>query len=66
LPGGFGLGDSDFGGPNRKGHIIGGKYNLDDFLTLGGKVFITDPIHAAWPDQQDHTVTVQVDMVWKF
>ncbi len=66
LSGGFGLGDSDFGGPNRKGHVIGGKYNIDDFLTLGGKVFITDPIHAPWPDQQDHTVTVQVDMVWKF
>ena len=66
LSGGFGLGDSDFGGPNRKGHIIGGKYNIDDFLTLGGKVFITDPIHVPWPDQQDHTVTVQVDMVWKF
>ncbi len=69
LPGGFGLGDSDFGGPNRKGHVIGGNYNLDDFLTLGGKVFITDPIHsdgANWSTNEGNTVTVQVDMVWKF
>ncbi|MCD4824671.1 MAG: putative porin [Phycisphaerae bacterium] len=67
--GGFGLGDSDFGGPNRQGHIIGGKYNLDSFLTLGAKVLITEPIHsdgATWSLNEDHTVTVQADMVWKF
>lgn len=69
LPGGYGLGDSDFGGPNRKGHIIGGKYNIDDFLTLGGKLFITDPIHtdgSTWSNNEGNTVTVQLDLIWKF
>jgi hypothetical protein len=74
---GFGWNDSDFacagGTTNVQGHIIGGKYNIDDFLTIGGKVIVTQPITSNVPSyedgehhDEDSTVLVQVDMVWKF
>ena len=56
--------DSDFGHANSKGHVFGGKYNLADFLTLGGKVFYTEPVTGSHENERD--VTVQADLVWKF
>lgn len=56
--------DSDFGGSNRKGHVMGATYNLTDSLTIGGKVFHTEPIAGSSQDQRD--TTVQADLVWKF
>lgn len=59
-----GLNDSDFGHSNRKGHVVGVKYNLTKFLTLGGKAFYTEPVCGNNEDQRDFTA--QVDLVWKF
>lgn len=56
--------DSDFGFANRKGHVWGATYNLDKFLTLGCKLFYTEPVVGA--HEGLYTVLVQVDMVWKF
>ncbi len=58
------LNDSDFGRANRKGHVWGAKYNITDSLTIGGKVFWTEPVTGANQNQRD--VTVQADLVWKF
>ena len=58
------LNDSDFGGSNRKGHVLGAKYNLTDALTLGGKVFYTEPITGTSQGERD--TTVQADLIWKF
>jgi len=56
--------DSDFGHSNRKGHVLGAAYNLSDSLTLGGKLFHTEPIAGSSENQRD--TTVQADLVWKF
>jgi hypothetical protein len=56
--------DSDFGYSNRKGSVIGGTYNLEDFLTLGANVYLTEPIIGA--DEGKKTVTTQIDLLWKF
>lgn len=63
--------DSDFGGANRKGHKLYFKYNLLDDVTLGTTVLYTQPIFGSvWTDsgdrREDHTTTVQLDVVWKF
>ena len=62
--------DADFGGTNSRGHVWGAKYNLTDFLTIGGKVFVTEPIHTDnWAQNvsPDNDIwTVQADLVWKF
>jgi hypothetical protein len=66
------LTDSDFGGPNRQGHIFGGTYNIDDFLTVGGKMIINEPIHSFSTDSEFYNIDsdtrclFQLDMVWKF
>jgi hypothetical protein len=44
--------------------VLGATYNLIDSVTLGGKVFHTEPIAGSSQDQRD--TTVQVDLVWKF
>ena len=59
------LNDSDFGGSNRQGHVLGAKYNLADSITLGGKFLYTQPITGA-TEEDRRDATVQVDMVWKF
>jgi hypothetical protein len=72
--GDFGWTDSDFESDqnhtNVKGWIIGAKYNIDDFLTLGGKLIVAEPISSGSPypgeHDEDSSCTVQVDMVWKF
>lgn len=69
LPGNFV--DSDFGFANRRGHIIGGEYNLLDSLTLGLGVFLTEPMFSPTTNSgsiasEDMTTTVMADMVWKF
>jgi len=57
--------DSDFGRTNTKGHCIGAKYNVTDFLTLGGKVFLLDGIAGSSYDEHENVLT-QIDLVWKF
>ena len=54
------------------------KYNIDDFLTLQARVFLTDPIHTndnnavnMFPvvtsdHNEDQTTTFQLDLMWKF
>jgi len=72
-----GLTEATFGGPNRKGHIFGGMYNIDDFFTINSELYITDPIHAfntwnattsTWQanSSRNGNVTLQVNLVWKF
>lgn len=68
---GYGFSDSDFGGPNTHGHVIGGSYSIDKFMQIGSTVLITEPIHSSGPGAEDnqgedHSVTVQVDFKWKF
>jgi hypothetical protein len=71
---GFGWPDSDFANgvntTNVKGWVVGTKYNLDDFLTIGGKLIVAEPISSGSPYtgdfNEDSTCVVQVDMVWKF
>lgn len=69
LPGQFV--DADFGFANRRGHVIGGEYNLLDNLTAGLNVLITEPIFTPTSASgaspvEDTTVIVQADLVWKF
>ncbi len=63
-PGAFN--DSDFGGSNRKGHVIGGKYNFTDALTLGLTVLLTEPIAGPNAGNDYDDVTTMVDLMWKF
>ncbi len=62
--------DADFGNTNSKGHVWGAKYNLTDFLTLQGKVFLTSPIQTdTWQQNvspDNDVLTIQADLVWKF
>ncbi|NLF32942.1 MAG: hypothetical protein GX591_18905 [Planctomycetes bacterium] len=55
--------DSDFGGTNRHGHVLGATHMLTDHLTLAAQLFRTSPIVA---DDDDAQYTVQVDLAWKF
>jgi hypothetical protein len=57
------LNDSDFRGSNSRGHVVGGKYNVTDFLTVGAKVLITEDIWGATKGVED--VTTQVDLAWR-
>ncbi|MBI5725165.1 MAG: putative porin [Planctomycetes bacterium] len=71
-------GDGDFGYTNRKGHIIAATYNLTDSLTIGGTMFLTDPIvsrpvvnnygdanNVATSGERSYYV-FELDLVWKF
>jgi hypothetical protein len=69
LPGHFV--DSDFGYANRKGHVLGGEYNVLDSMTIGLNLFLTQPIFSPTSTSgsspyEDLTFTVMADMVWKF
>ena len=80
--GGSGWPDSDFANSqnttNVRGWIISTKYNIDDFLTIGGKLIVAEPISSSFPyatngnngnfelRDEDSSCLVQVDMVWKF
>lgn len=70
-----GLTDATFNGPNLKGHVFGGMYNIDDFFTISSNLYLTDPIHAfdtwnsgVWQanSSRNGSVTLQVNMIWKF
>jgi hypothetical protein len=63
-PGAFN--DSDFNGTNRRGHVIGGVYNLTDDLTLGLTVFLTEPIAGPTASADYRDTTTMADLVWKF
>jgi len=58
------LNDSDFNGSNARGHVLRAKYNLTDFLTLGGSVFFLQGISDAAEGVEE--VTTQVDIAWSF
>ena len=65
------LNDSDFttDGPglgattNVKGHVVRVAYNLTDFLTAGGNVFLVQPITG---DRDENNFIMQFDLIWKF
>jgi hypothetical protein len=63
-PGGFN--DSDFNGTNRRGHVVGGTYNITDDLTFGLTVYLTEPIAGAGADADYRDTTTMADLVWKF
>lgn len=54
--------DSDFGGTDRRGSIVGAKYAITDYLSFGLKGFFTDRIQGASSERD----LWQMDMVWKF
>jgi len=58
------LNDSDFGHTNVRGHVLRATYNLTDFLTLGGTVFLCQRI--AGSQEGVESVDTRVDLVWKF
>lgn len=62
MPGQFN--DSDFGHANRKGHVLGAKYNIDKFLTAGITLFHTEPVVGS--SENNTNTTIQADLVWKF
>jgi hypothetical protein len=41
-----GFGDLTFGGPNNQGHMLQAIYNIDDFLTIGGLLVVSQPLHT--------------------
>jgi len=65
------LNDADFStdGPglgittNVKGHVFRAAYNLTDFLTAGGNIFLVQPITG---DRDENNFIMQFDLVWKF
>ncbi len=76
-----GFSDSDIRagglGGNNQGHMLQATYNIDDFLTIGGTMILTQPIHTndniangsnvvAYPHNQDMTSVFMVDLIWKF
>jgi len=61
--------DFDFGGTNVRGHVIRATYNLTDFLTLGGSVFITQTVGDTSSNESlsgVEQVTSIVDLTWDF
>jgi hypothetical protein len=58
------LNDADFGHTNVRGHVVRAEYNLTDFLTFGGSVFLCQRI--AGFEKGVEFVTTQVELVWKF
>ena len=63
-PGAFN--DSDFNGTNRRGHVIGGAYNLTDDLTAGLTFYLTEPIAGSTASADYRDATTMFDLVWKF
>jgi hypothetical protein len=62
-------------GPNTQGHLLKAIYNIDDFLTVGGTMILSQPIHTndnpalvnpAYPHSRDMTTTLRLELVWKF
>ena len=61
-------GDADFGGPNRKGHEIGGAYNIDDNVLVSVEVIHSSPIlgmPAVPSDSDDHDTLLNVQVIWR-
>ena len=69
--------DSNYGGPNAKGWKMHGKYNVDDFLTVGGELYVHNPIEGGtWGSSsagiadpgygRDTTVTLRLLANWEF
>ena len=58
--------DSDFGGTDERGSVIGLKYALTDYLTLGTKAFFTNNISADAIAADAERRLFQVDLAWKF
>ncbi|MDP6635078.1 MAG: putative porin [Phycisphaerae bacterium] len=48
---------------NVKGHVFKVAYNLTDFLTAGGNVFLVQPITG---DRDENNFIMQFDLIWKF
>ena len=54
-----------FGGPNRKGHSVFAKYNLQDRIELRLGLWSTQPIKFA-PGKDENKFTTRVELLWKF
>ncbi|MFW5798433.1 MAG: putative porin [Planctomycetota bacterium] len=59
------FGDLDFGFANRKGHVIGGGYQVHDNVTLYATVWVTEPIY-----DRDHTISTtpsfEFDVIFEY
>jgi len=55
--------DGDFG-DGRKGHVVGVRYNLTDYMQAAATLYLTKPIYDPDPDGQ--RVRFQTDLIWKF
>ena len=56
--------DATFGHTNVRGHVLRARYNLTDFLTVGGSVYLRQRI--AGSTQGAEWVTTQLDVAWSF
>lgn len=64
------LTDASYGGPNVKGFRLTGKYNIDDFFTVGATLYCFDPIvtptYLRGGNNHDPHVVSRVEFIWKF
>ncbi len=57
--------DGDTGSANTHGFVVGGKYQITDFMQAGLTVVYRHPQEPR-ANQDDETTVVQVDLIWKF
>ncbi len=65
----FFFNDVDFNGTNTRGHVIRATYNLTDFLTVGGSIFMLQNISDSatlGETSGAEEVTSIVDLTWCF
>jgi len=55
--------DGDFG-DGRKGHVVGVKYNVTDYMQAAATLYLTEPIYN--PDPDGDRVRLQTDLIWNF
>ena len=61
------LTDFYFGGPNQKGHILRGAYNIDDFLVVGASVYLTEAVHSyQYIPSGGGNCSAVLDVTWSF
>ena len=55
--------DGDFG-DGRKGHVVGVRYNITDYMQAAATLYLTEPIYNPDPDGQ--RTTLHTDLIWNF
>jgi hypothetical protein len=58
------IADADFGGTDRKGHVIGGTYNLLKNVLVGMTAYSTEPINGSRRDETE--LYMVFDLLFKF